>query len=74
MRGRYMAIFGLSWAIPGAFGPLAAGLIMDNYDPNYVWYIGGVLCFISALGFLALHRAARARFAAMAVRVATPGD
>lgn len=55
MRGRYMAVFGLSWALPAAVGPGAAGFILDNYNPNLLWYIGGVLCVVAALGFLALH-------------------
>lgn len=55
MRGRYMAIFGLSWALPSIFGPAAAGLILDNYDPNWLWYLGAGLCAIAALGYLLLH-------------------
>ena len=54
-RARYMAVFGLTWAIPSMIGPWAAGLIMDNYNPNYVWYIGGVLCVFAILAFLLLH-------------------
>ena len=55
MRGRYMAVFGLSWAIPSTIGPGAAGYILDNYNPNLLWYIGGILCAVSALGYYALH-------------------
>jgi MFS family permease len=55
MRGRYMAVFGLSWAIPSTIGPGAAGYIMDNFNPNLVWYIGGILCAVSALGYYLLH-------------------
>lgn len=55
MRGRYMAIFGLSWAIPSTIGPGAAGYILDNYNPNLLWYIGGALCGISVLAYYILH-------------------
>ncbi len=55
MRGRYMAVFGLSWAIPSMFGPGAGGWILDNFNPNLLWYGGGLLCIVSALSFLALH-------------------
>ena len=55
MRGRYMAIFGLSWAIPSTIGPGAAGYILDNYNPNLLWYIGGALCGLSVLAYYALH-------------------
>jgi len=55
MRGRYMAVHGLSWGIPSTFGPLAAGLIMDNYDPRWVWYIAGVIGLLAVGGFVWLH-------------------
>lgn len=29
MRGRYMAIFGLTWLLPSTFAPMLAGLILD---------------------------------------------
>jgi MFS family permease len=55
MRGRYMAIFGLSWAIPSTVGPGAAGYILDHYNPNLLWYIGGALCGLSVIAYYALH-------------------
>jgi len=55
MRGRYMAVSGLVWSIPATIGPAAAGIIMDNYNPNLVWYIGGFICIISGIGYYALH-------------------
>ena len=62
MRGRYMAMFGLSWTVPSAVGPWAAGLIMDNYDPNWVWYAAGIISAIAAAGFYLLHVRTRGRF------------
>ena len=55
MRARYMAVFGLTWTVPSMIGPWAAGLVFDNYNPNYVWYIGGVLCVVAMLAFYFLH-------------------
>lgn len=55
MRGRYMAIFGLSWSIPSVFGPFLAGKILDNYNPNLLWYIGGALCGLSVVAYYVLH-------------------
>jgi MFS family permease len=55
LRGRYMAVFGLTWALPATVSPSAAGAILDNYNPNLLWYIGGVLCLVSALCFCVLH-------------------
>jgi MFS family permease len=50
-----MAVFGLSWALPSTVGPGLAGYILDNYNPNLLWYIGGALCAVAALGFWLLH-------------------
>ncbi|MFA5836968.1 MAG: MFS transporter [Bellilinea sp.] len=55
MRGRYMAMFSLLWMLPATIGPGAAGYILDNYNPNLLWYIGGALCSVSVLGYLLLH-------------------
>lgn len=55
MRGRYMAVFGFSWAIPFAVGPYLAGLVLDNYDPNWLWYIAGSIGLLATFAFLALH-------------------
>ena len=55
MRGRYMAVFGFSWAIPATVGPSLAGLILDNYDPNLLWYIGAGICAVAIVGFYGLH-------------------
>ncbi len=56
MRGRYMAMFGLSWAIPFAIGPTIAGLIMDYGDPHWVWYGAGIVGLIAAAIFIVLRR------------------
>jgi len=55
MRGRYMAVFGLVWVVPFAIGPTAAGIILDHYDPNLLWLIGGGLCAAAAGAFYVLH-------------------
>lgn len=55
MRGRYMAIFGMTWLLPSAFAPMLAGLVLDNLNPNLLWYIAGILCAIAAFSFYILH-------------------
>jgi MFS family permease len=55
MRGRYMAVSGLTWMVPSTFGPGLAGYMLDNFNPNLLWYIGGLLCIIAAFGFYLLH-------------------
>jgi len=56
MRGRYMAVFGFSWVIPMATGPLLAGLVMDYADPRWVWYAAGLLGLVAAGAFGLLQR------------------
>ncbi|MEW6566676.1 MAG: MFS transporter [Chloroflexota bacterium] len=72
MRGRYMAAFGFTWVIPGAIGPLLAGLVMDNADPRLVWYAAGLLGLVAAAGFSALHQRAGERVAPAPERL--PGE
>ena len=50
-----MAVFGLSWAIPATIGPSLAGLILDNYNPNLLWYLGAGICGVAVLSFYGLH-------------------
>jgi len=64
MRGRYMGMFGFSWGIAFAVGPLAAGFIMEAYDPRWVWYLSFILGGVGALGYLVLHAATQKRFVA----------
>ena len=59
MRGRYMAVFGISWGIPFAVGPLLAGRILDGPTPRLLWYAAGFVGLLSVLGFLYLQRRAR---------------
>jgi MFS family permease len=56
MRGRYNFVYGNSWGISFAVGPYLAGLVMDHYDPNLLWYACGIVGMIAVIGFLALHR------------------
>ena len=55
MRGRYMAAFNLTHSLPAAFGPFAAGIVLDNYQANLLWYLAALFCAVSATGFYALH-------------------
>jgi MFS family permease len=70
MRGRYMAVFGFSWVIPFAIGPLLAGLVLDNLNPNWLWYAAGLLGIVAAAGFYLLEqRVDRARWAVVEQRI-----
>jgi len=70
MRGRYMAVFGFSWVIPFAIGPLLAGLVLDNLNPDWLWYAAGLLGIVAAAGFYLLEqRVDRARWAVVDQRI-----
>jgi len=56
MRGRYLAVFGFAWVVPSALAPLMAGVVMDRFDPRWVWYAAAVIGTASAAMFLWLHR------------------
>ena len=56
MRGRYGAVYGLAWTLPSMIGPYLAGLIMDNHNPNWLWYACGILGLMAAFAFIGIHR------------------
>jgi MFS family permease len=70
MRGRYMAVFGFSWVIPIAIGPFMAGLVIDNYDPNWVWYGAGIIALVAAAAYFLLDwRVSHATYATIEKRL-----
>jgi MFS family permease len=56
MRGRYMAVFGFSWGISYAIGPLLAGVVLDSGQPNLLWYASGIVGLLAMGMFLYLGR------------------
>jgi len=56
MRGRYMAVYGLSYMIPETLGVTLGGIVMDNFDPRLLWYFTGALALLSAFGYYWMHR------------------
>ena len=42
--------------VPAAIGPLLAGIVLDNFDPHWLWYIAGVVGIIAAGAFYTLER------------------
>ena len=43
IRARYMTALHVSWGIASAFGPLAAGIILDIHDTNSVWHASAII-------------------------------
>ena len=57
MRGRYMAVSGLTWSIAFTVGPYFAGLILDSANPNTLWYVSGFIGILATIGFTVLNKA-----------------
>ncbi len=63
MRGRYMAMLGLTWTVGYGVGPMLGGIISDNYSARALWPLMGIAGFFGAAIFLMLARFAPARAA-----------
>jgi MFS family permease len=61
MRGRYMAVSGLSWSISFTVGPYFAGLILDSANPGLLWAFCGLIGMLATLGFVFLNKAWHSR-------------
>lgn len=59
MRGRYMAVSGLSWSIAYMIGPYFAGLLLDSSNPNMLWYVSGFVGLLATAGYLGLNKSRR---------------
>lgn len=56
MRGRYMAVSGLSWSISFTVGPYFAGLLLDSATPHLLWAFCGIIGMAATAGFMFLNR------------------
>jgi MFS family permease len=56
MRGRYMAVSGLSWSISFTVGPYLAGLLLESANPDLLWTFAGIVGMAATLGFVVLNK------------------
>lgn len=56
MRGRYMAVSGLTWSIAFTVGPYFAGLILDSANPDMLWILCGLIGLLATIGFVVLNK------------------
>jgi len=59
MRGRYMAVSGLTWSVAFTIGPYFAGLILDGANPSALWLLCGGIGLLATLGFIVLNKTHR---------------
>lgn len=52
MRGRYMSVYGLTWAYGSSVGPILGGLLNDNFGPIAIWYGGFTIGLIATLALI----------------------
>lgn len=69
LRGRYMGMYGLTWAVGFGIGPILGGLISDNLSPRGLWFLSAPSGLFAALIFIAL-----ARFAPLHARQPAPAE
>jgi len=60
MRGRYMAVSGLTWSVAFTVGPYFSGLLLDSGNPDILWLLCGILGILATFGFMALNKNQRA--------------
>jgi len=56
MRGRYMSIYGLTWNVAAAIGPVMGGVLNDNLAPASTWYGGMLVGLLGMAGFIWMAR------------------
>lgn len=56
MRGRYMAVSGLSWSISFTVGPYLAGLLLESSNPSLLWAFCGLIGLLATIGFAILNK------------------
>lgn len=56
MRARYMGIFSLGYPVSSGIGPVIGGLLNDYVAPQAIWYGGGLMALIGAVGFALIAR------------------
>jgi MFS family permease len=61
LRGRYMAMSALPWAISGIIGPPLGSTLMGGLGGASVWRLAAGLCFVSAALYLTLDQRNRHR-------------
>lgn len=71
MRGRYMAVSGLSWGLAFAIGPYFAGLLLDSPQPNFLWLACAILGVITVIGYIVLDKVHHSPVPAVAEPAAT---
>jgi len=60
MRGRYMAVSGLTWSVAFTVGPYFSGLLLDSGNPDILWLLCGILGILATFGFMVLNKNQRA--------------
>ena len=59
MRGRYMSLYGLTWAAASGIAPVMGGFLGDQFGTRTIWFGGAFIGSLSVLFFLLLARHAK---------------
>lgn len=55
-RGEYMALYSIAYSVAFIIAPVVGMYIAENFGFSLLWYLSGVLCVITTLGFFRLEK------------------
>ncbi len=55
-RGQYAGLYTIAWATAQTCGPLFGSLIAEESGFELLWWMVGMLCIFSSIGFYVLHK------------------
>jgi len=50
-RGSYLAAYTIAWAVAFILSPYCSTMIIENYDYTALWWVVGIFCMLTAIGF-----------------------
>jgi predicted MFS family arabinose efflux permease len=55
-RGQYAGLYTIAWSVAQTFGPFLGANVADHFGFYSLWWILGLICLVSSLGYLLLGR------------------
>ena len=55
-RGEYMALYSIAYSVAFIIAPLVGMYIAETMSFSMLWYLSGLLCVVTTIGFLAMEK------------------